>query len=145
MEREGLGYSGKKKPEKNDKKEDEIAKRKVIERAVKSMINHISFVPKSSKPNSEKKDGSKLEIKENLNSDKLKQDEIKIVNIGLISQKHLKHKLKEIKKVDKVNEPRKNIEGVNKSNNYMPITYAPRKKFHNCGNPNHLITFCRNN
>ena len=48
-----------------------------------------------------------------------------------MSQKHLEHKLNEIEQLNKVKEPRKNINekvGINKSNNYMPIPNAPRKK-----------------
>ena len=65
-----------------------------------------------------------------------------------MTQKLLKHKLKEVKQEYRINEPRKNRNGkvgIKKSNNYMPIPNAPRKTCHNCGNPNHLASFCRKN
>ena len=71
-----------------------------------------------------------------------------MVNVSLMTKKQLKHKLKEIRNVNKVKEARKNRngkEGVNKSNNYMPVPNAPRKKCYNCGNSNHLASFCRKN
>ncbi|PKC52453.1 hypothetical protein RhiirA1_481463 [Rhizophagus irregularis] len=77
-----------------------------------------------------------------------KTDTPKQVNIGLMTQKQLKHKLKEVKKENRIKEPRKNRNGkvgINKSNNYMPVPNAPRKTCHNCGNPNHLASFCRKN
>ena len=83
------------------------------------------------------------EINNNLKSDKPKQ-----VNIELMTQKQLKHKLKEVKSDDKNKEPRKNRNGkigIDKSNNYMPVPNAPRKTCHNCGNTNHLANFCRKN
>ncbi|KAL8126026.1 hypothetical protein AgCh_013354 [Apium graveolens] len=70
------------------------------------------------------------------------------VNIGLMTKKWLKYKQKEIKNVNKVKPPRKNrngTEGVNKSNNYMHVPNAPRKKCYNCGNSNHPASFCRKN
>ena len=63
-----------------------------------------------------------------------------------MTKKQLKHKLKEIRNVNKVKAARKNRngkEGVNKSNNYKPVPNAPRKICHNCGNSNHLASFCR--
>ena len=86
---------------------------------------------------------SKTEVKEKSTSDKLKQDKPAEVNIGLMTKKQLKHKLKEIRNVNKVKEARKNRngkEGVNKSNNYMPVPNAPRKKCYICGNSNHLAS-----
>ena len=65
-----------------------------------------------------------------------------------MTKKQLKHKLKDVKNANKVKSPRKNRngkEGVNKSNNYMPVPNAPRKKCYNCGNSNHLASFCRKN
>ena len=91
---------------------------------------------------------SKTEVKEKSTSDKLKQDKPAEVNIGLMTKNHLKHKLKEIRNVNKVKDARKNRngkEGVNKSNNYMPVPNAPRKKCYSCANSNHLASFCRKN
>lgn len=65
-----------------------------------------------------------------------------------MTKKQLKHKLKEITSVNKVKAARKNRngkEGVNKSNNYMLVSNASRKKSYNCGNSNHLASFCRKN
>ena len=47
-----------------------------------------------------------------------------------MTQKQLKHKLEEVKKENRIKEPRENRNGkvgINKSNNYMPIPNAPRK------------------
>ncbi|KAL8134682.1 hypothetical protein AgCh_009637 [Apium graveolens] len=89
-----------------------------------------------------------LEVKEELTSDKLKQEKTAEVNIGLMTKKQLKHKLKDVKNANKVKSPRKNRngkEGVNKSNDYKPVPDAPRKTCHNCGSSNHLASFCRKN
>ncbi|KAL8125274.1 hypothetical protein AgCh_012818 [Apium graveolens] len=70
------------------------------------------------------------------------------VNIGLMTKKQLKQKLKEIRNVNKVKAARKNRngkEGVNKSNNYMPVPNSPRKKCYKYGNSNHLASFWRKN
>ncbi|KAL8113963.1 hypothetical protein AgCh_021028 [Apium graveolens] len=115
---------------------------------VKPKVNHVKLVAKTVKPNSEKMKESVTEVKEKSTSDKLEQDKPAEVNIGLMIKKHLKHKLKEIRNVNKVKEAKKNRnrkEGVNKSNNYMPVPNAPRKKCYNCGNSNHLASFCRSN
>ncbi|KAL8088507.1 hypothetical protein AgCh_038331 [Apium graveolens] len=59
----------------------------------------------------------KFVAKEKSTSDKLEQDKLALVNIGLMTKKQLKYKLKEIKNVNKVKEARKNRngkEGVNK-------------------------------
>ncbi|KAL8118401.1 hypothetical protein AgCh_016070 [Apium graveolens] len=89
-----------------------------------------------------------LEVKEELTSDKLKQEKTAEVNIGLMTKKQLKYKLKDVKNANKVKSPRKNRngkEGVNKSNDYKPVPDAPRKTCHNCGSSNHLASFCRKN
>lgn len=122
--KQGLGYTDKKK---TANLEAETSKSVFTEKAAKPKVNHMRFVPKSDKP---------------------KQDKVKSVNISLMSQKQPNHKRKELKRVNKVKEPRKNRNGkvgINKSNNYIPIPNAPRKKCHNCGNPNHLANFCRKN
>ena len=98
--------------------------------------------------NSEEMKDSKIEVKEKSTSEKLKQDKPALVNIGLMTKKQLKYKLKEIKNVNKVKEARKNRngkEGVNKSNDYKHVPDAPRKTCHNCGSSNHLASFCRKN
>ena len=92
------------------------------------------------------KSSAKVETVKSL--EKPKEEKAKTVNIGLMTQKQLKHKLKEVKSVNNVKEPRKNRNGkvgINKNNNYMPIPNAPRKTCHHCGNTNHLATFCRKN
>ncbi|KAL8103342.1 hypothetical protein AgCh_027783 [Apium graveolens] len=95
-----------------------------------------------------KSDNDKLEVREGLTSDKLRQEKTAEVNIGLMTKKQLKHKLKDVKNVNKVKSPRKNRngkEGVNKRNDYKPVPDAPRKTCHNCGSSNHLASFCRKN
>ena len=76
------------------------------------------------------------------------QNITKEVNIGLMTEKQLKHKLKEINSVNKEKKPRKNRNGkvgVNNRNNFKPIPNAPRKTCHNCGSTNHLANHCRKN
>ncbi|KAL8135197.1 hypothetical protein AgCh_010019 [Apium graveolens] len=95
-----------------------------------------------------KSDNEKSEVKKELTSDKLKQEKTTEVNVGLMTKKQLKHKLKDVKNANKVKSPRKNRngkEGVNKSNDYKPVPEAPRKMCHNCGSSNHLAFFCRKN
>ncbi|KAL8115983.1 hypothetical protein AgCh_022469 [Apium graveolens] len=115
---------------------------------IKPKVNPVKFVAKTVVSDSEEIKDSKTEVKEKSTSNKLKQDKPALVNIGLMTKKQLKYKLKDIKNVNKVKKARKNKngkEGVNKSNNYMPVPNAPRKKCYNCGNSNHLASFCRKN
>ena len=132
--KEGLGYG----ENKNEKGTVEI-KPKIVKQ--KQNLKPVKFVPVKS-------DTEKSEVKEELTSDKLKQEKTAEVNIGLMTKKQLKHKLKDVKNANKVKSPRKNRngkEGVNKSNDYKPVLDAPRKTCHNCGNSNHLVSFCRKN
>ncbi|KAL8134469.1 hypothetical protein AgCh_009479 [Apium graveolens] len=141
--REGLGY----KDDKNEKGNFPI-KPIAIKQTEKPKINPVKFVTKTVVSDSEEMKDSKTEVKEKSTSDKLKQDKPALVNIVLMTKKQLKYKLKEIKNVNKVKEARKNRngkEGVNKSNNYMHVPKAPRKKCYNCGNSNHLAYFYRKN
>ncbi|KAL8135314.1 hypothetical protein AgCh_010107 [Apium graveolens] len=62
---------------------------------------------KTVKSDSEKMKESRTEVKEKSTSDKLKHDKPVAVNIGLLTKKQLKHKLKEIRNVNKVKEARK--------------------------------------
>ncbi|KAL8112866.1 hypothetical protein AgCh_020248 [Apium graveolens] len=115
---------------------------------LKPKVNPVKFVAKTIKSNSEKMKETVTEVKEKSTSDKLEQDKPAEVNIDLMTKKQLKHKLKEIRNVNKVKAAMKNRngkEGVNKSNNYMPVPNAPRKKCYNCGNSNHIASFCRKN
>ncbi|KAL8123054.1 hypothetical protein AgCh_011145 [Apium graveolens] len=131
--KEGLGYG----EDKNDKGTEEI--KPVVKQ--KPKLKPVKFV-------TVKSENEKSEVKEELTSDKLKQEKTAEVNIGLMTKKQLKHKLKDVKNVNKVKLPRKNRngkEGVNKSNDYKPVPDAPRKICHNCGSSNHLASFCRKN
>ncbi|KAL8126347.1 hypothetical protein AgCh_013586 [Apium graveolens] len=131
--KEGLGYG----EDKNDKGTVEI--KPVIKQ--KPKLKPVKFV-------TEKSDNDKSEVREGLTSDKLKHEKTAEVNIGLMTKKQLKHKLKDVKNANKVKSPRKNRngkEGVNKSNDYKPVPDAPRKICHNCGSFNHLASFCRKN
>ena len=132
--KEGLGYGD----DKNDKGTVEI---KPIVVKQKPKLKPVKFV-------TVKSDNEKSEVKKELTSDKLKQEKTAEVNIGLMTKKQLKHKLKDVKNANKVKSPRKNRngkEGVNKSNDYKPVPDAPRKTCHNCGSSNHLASFCRKN
>ncbi|KAL8092703.1 hypothetical protein AgCh_034819 [Apium graveolens] len=132
--KEVLGYGD----DKNDKGTVEIEPIVVKQ---KSKLKPLKFV-------AIKSDTDKSEVKKELTSDKLKQEKPTEVNVGLMTKKQLKHKLKDVKNVNKVKSPRKNRnekDGVNKSNDYKPVPNAPRKICYNCENSNHLASFCRKN
>ncbi|KAL8103713.1 hypothetical protein AgCh_028060 [Apium graveolens] len=131
--KEGLGYG----EDKNDKGTEEI---KPVDKQ-KPKLKPVKFV-------TIKYENEKSEVTKELTSDKLKQEKTAEVNIGLMTKKQLKHKLKDVKNANKVKSPRKSRngkEGVNKSNNYKPVPDAPRKTCHNCGSSNHLASFYRKN
>ncbi|KAL8089500.1 hypothetical protein AgCh_039101 [Apium graveolens] len=116
--------------------------------AAELKVNPVKFVAKTVKSDSEKMKDIETEVIAESTSDKLEQDKPTEVNIGLMTKKQIKHKLKEVTSVNKVKVARKNRngkEGVNKSNNYMPVHNAPRKKCYNCGNSNHVASFYRKN
>ncbi|KAL8103712.1 hypothetical protein AgCh_028059 [Apium graveolens] len=141
--KEALGY-GDDKSEKGTEQIEPI----VVKQTFKPKVNPVKFVAKTVKSDSKKMKESVTKVKEKSTSDKLEQDKPAEVNIGLMTKKKLKHKLKEIRNVNKVKAARKNRngkEGVNKRNNYMPVPNGPRKKCYNCGNSNHLASFCRKN
>ncbi|KAL8105375.1 hypothetical protein AgCh_029246 [Apium graveolens] len=132
--KEGLGYG-------DDKNDKGTVKIKPIVVNQKSKLKPVKFI-------AIKSDNEKSEVKEELTSDKLKQEKTTEVNVGLMTKKQLKHKLKEVKNANKVKSPRKNRngkEGVNKSNDYKPVPDASRKICHNFGSSNHLASFCRKN
>ncbi|KAL8108004.1 hypothetical protein AgCh_024432 [Apium graveolens] len=132
--KEDLGYG-------DDKNNNGTVEIEPIVVKQKPKVNHVKFVVVKS-------DIDKSEVKEKLTSDKSKQDKPTEVNIGLMTKKRLKHKLKEVKNVNKVKPPRKNRngkEGVNKRNDYKHVPNAPRKKCYNFRNSNHLASFCRKN
>ncbi|KAL8155955.1 hypothetical protein AgCh_001127 [Apium graveolens] len=132
--KEGLGYG-------DDKNDKGTVKIKPVVVKQKPKLKHVKFV-------AVKSDNEKSEVKKGLTSDKLKQEKTAEVNIGLMTKKQLKHKLKDVKNANKVKSPRKNRnrkEGVNKSNDYKPVPDAPRKTCHNCGSSNNLASFCRKN
>ncbi|KAL8097413.1 hypothetical protein AgCh_030516 [Apium graveolens] len=131
--KEDLGYG----EDKKDKGTEEI---KSVDKQ-KPKLKPVKFV-------TVKSENEKSEVTKESTSDKLKQEKTAEVNIGLMTKKQLKHKLKDVKNANKVKSPRKNRngkEGVNKSNNYKPVPDAPRKTCHNCGSYNHLASFCRKN
>ncbi|KAL8088633.1 hypothetical protein AgCh_038420 [Apium graveolens] len=131
--KEGLGYG----EDKNDKGTVEI--KPVVKQ--KPKLKPVKFV-------TGKSDNDKSEVRKELTSDKLKQEKTVEVNVGLMTKKQLKHKLKDVNNANKVKSPRKNRngkEGVNKSNDYKPVPDAPRKTCHNYGSSNHLASFCRKN
>ncbi|KAL8121651.1 hypothetical protein AgCh_018400 [Apium graveolens] len=119
-------------------------KGKTAAATAKPKVNPVKLVAKTVKSDSEKMKESVAKVKEKSTSDKLEQDKPSEVNTCLMTKKHLKHKLKEIRNVNKVKASRKNRngkEGVNKNNNYMSVPNAPRKKCYNYGNSNHLASF----
>ncbi|KAL8148754.1 hypothetical protein AgCh_005933 [Apium graveolens] len=100
--KEGLGYKDGK-SEKGTLPIKPIA----IKQTEKPKVNPVIFVAKTVVSNPEEMKDSKIEVKEKLTSDKLKQDKPALVNIGLMTKKQLKYKMKEIKNVNKVKEARK--------------------------------------
>ncbi|KAL8108479.1 hypothetical protein AgCh_024798 [Apium graveolens] len=141
--KEGLGYED----EKSEKGTEQV-KPIIVKETTKPKVNPVKFVAKTVKSDSEKMKDIEIEVIAESTSDKLEQDKPTEVNIGLMTKKQLKHKLKEINSVNKVKAARKNRngkEGVNKSNKYMLVPNAPGKKCYNYGNSNHLPSFCRKN
>ena len=72
----------------------------------------------------------------------------KQVNVGLMTGKQFKHKLKEVKSAMKPKGSKKNRNGkvgINKRNNLLSTSFAPRKTCYNCGSANHLANFCTKN
>ncbi|KAL8126686.1 hypothetical protein AgCh_013813 [Apium graveolens] len=131
--KKGLGY----REDKKDKGTEEI---KSVDKQ-KPKLKPVKFV-------TVKSENEKSEVIKESTSDKLKQEKTAEVNIGLMTKKQLKHKLKDVKNANKLKSSRKNRngkEGVNKSNDYKPVPDAPRKTCHNCGSSNHLASFCRKN
>jgi ribosomal protein S27AE len=63
-----------------------------------------------------------------------------------MTDKQLKHKLKELKSVKKQKVSRKNRNGkVGITTGTMLASYAPRKECYNCGSTKHLASFCTKN
>ncbi|KAL8147242.1 hypothetical protein AgCh_004823 [Apium graveolens] len=128
--KEGLGYG-------DDKNNIGTVEIEPIVVKQKQKVNHVKFV-------AIKSDIDKSKVKQKLTSDKPKQNKPTEVNIGLMTKKQLKHKLKDVKNVNKIKPPTKNRngkEGVNKSNDYKHVPNAPRKKCYNCGSSNHMAFF----
>ncbi|KAL8091492.1 hypothetical protein AgCh_033925 [Apium graveolens] len=141
--KEGLRY-GDEKSEKGTEQVNPI----IVKQTTKPKVIPVKFVAITIKSDSEKMKDIETEVIEESTSNKLEQDKPAEVHIGVMTKKQLKYKLKEITSVSKLKEARKNRngkEGVNKSNNYIPVPNAPRKKCYNCGNSNHLASFCRKN
>ncbi|KAL8115121.1 hypothetical protein AgCh_021807 [Apium graveolens] len=133
--------------EKSEKGTEQV-KPTIVKLTTKTKVNPVKFVTETVKSDSEKMKDDEIEVIEESTSEKIEQDKPTEVNIGLMTKKELKYKLKEITSLNKVKEARKNRngkEGVNKSNNYMSVLNAPRKKCYNYGNSNHLASFCRKN
>ena len=63
---------------------------------------------------------------------------VKEKNIGLLSKGNLKNKLDDVTCTIKIKAPKRNIQGINKSNNYAYVQDAARKTCFNCGNTNHI-------
>ncbi|KAL8146777.1 hypothetical protein AgCh_004495 [Apium graveolens] len=104
--KKGLGYED----EKSEKRTEQV-KPIIVEQTTKPKVNPVKFVAKSVKSDSEKMKDIETEVITESTSDKLEQDKPTEVNIGLMTKKQLKHKLKEITSVNKVKAARKNRNG----------------------------------
>ncbi|KAK1399122.1 hypothetical protein POM88_008985 [Heracleum sosnowskyi] len=123
----GLGYC----------EEDELRFKDKVK--VKPQLKPVKFVPESSKLKS-------VVVKEAV-MEPIETCE-KQVNVGLMTEKQFNHKLKEVKSIMKQKGFKKNRNGkigINKRNNHLPTTVAPRKTCYNCGSTNHLASFCKKN
>ncbi|KAK1383847.1 hypothetical protein POM88_021582 [Heracleum sosnowskyi] len=149
----GLGYY----------EEDELRFKDKVK--VKPQLKPVKFVPKSSKlkyvvvKEAVMEPVETCEKQVNVGSITEKQIEIEVVkepvkicdkrvNVGLMTEKQFNHKLKEVKSVMKQKGFKKNRNGkigINKRNNHLPTTVAPRKTCYNYGSTNHLASFCRKN
>ncbi|KAL8155306.1 hypothetical protein AgCh_000618 [Apium graveolens] len=101
--KEGLGYGY----DKSEKGTEQIEPN-IVKQTAKPKVNPVKFVAKTVKSDSGKMKESVIEVKDKSTSDKLEQDKPAEVNIGLMTKKRLKHKLKEIRNVNKVKAARKN-------------------------------------
>lgn len=127
----GLGYES-----------DKEKKKKVSSKEKAKLTTPVNFV----KANKEKdtSDKSPTNNKNKANS----VSENKPMNIGLLSQKQLKEKLKPVisrNKPKKIKRNRNGKVGITKENDYKIIPDAPRKTCFTCGNTNHLAIDCRQN
>ena len=90
---------------------------------------------------------SKLNTRETVKKESIKTC-VNQVNVGSMTGKQLKHKLKEVKSVEKQKGSKKNRNGkvgITKSNNHLPVSDSPRKACYNFGSSNHLASFYRKN
>ncbi|KAK1378640.1 hypothetical protein POM88_025384 [Heracleum sosnowskyi] len=132
---------------------------------VKPQLKPVQFVPEYSKLKSVVVKEAVMEpvetCEEQVNVGSITENKIEIeavkepvricdkqVNVGLMTEKQFKHKLKEVKSVNKQKMFKKNRNGkvgINKRNDYLPNSVAPRKTCHSCGSTNHLARFCKKN
>ncbi|KAL8125179.1 hypothetical protein AgCh_012744 [Apium graveolens] len=127
----GLGYSDRSNSDKKSGKETE--KIEQIKTDIKVKLN---------------KEGTTSAPRSKLITDKSEQVYTKSVNIGSMTQKQLKQKLKDLHMKDKRKRSRKNKNGkggVNKNGNYVTPPNAPKKTCSNCGSTYHLANSCMKN
>ncbi|KAK1384661.1 hypothetical protein POM88_022396 [Heracleum sosnowskyi] len=149
----GLGYCEK----------DELRFKEKVK--VKPQLKPVKFVHESSKLKSAVVKEAVMEpietCEKQVNIGSITENEIEIeavkepvkirdkqVNVGLMTEKQFKHKLKEVKSVNNQKMFKKNRNGkvgINKRNDYLPNSAAPRKTCHSCGSTNHLARFCKKN
>ncbi|KAL8119202.1 hypothetical protein AgCh_016643 [Apium graveolens] len=147
----GLGYSARSNSDKKsgeDTKKIEPIKTDSKVKLNKVQINTIKFNPSANFVKSIHEEGTTSAPRSNLITEKSEQVHTNSVNIGSITQKQLKQKLKDLHMKDKRKRSRKNRNGkvgVNKIGNYVAPPNAPRKRCSNCGSTNHLANSCKKN
>ena len=112
----------------------------------KVQIKTIKFNPSANNVKSIHEEGTTSAPRSNLTTEKSEQVHTNSVNIGSMTQKQLKQKLKDLHMKNKRKRSRKNRNGkVGVNGNYVIRPNAPRKTCSNCGSTNHLANSCRKN
>ncbi|KAL8103663.1 hypothetical protein AgCh_028020 [Apium graveolens] len=147
----GLGYSAR--SNSDQKSGEETEKTELIKTDSKFKLNKvqiktIKFNPCVNSVKSIHEEGTTSTPRSNLVTEKSKQVHTNSVNIGSMTQKQLKQKLKDLHMKDKRKRSKKNRNGkvgVNKNGNYVTPPNAPRKTYSNGGRTNHLANSCKKN
>ncbi|KAL8088436.1 hypothetical protein AgCh_038284 [Apium graveolens] len=146
-----LGYSARSNSDKKNGEKTEITEPIKTDSQVKLnkvQIKTIKFNQSANNVKSIHEEGTTSVPISNLTTEKSEQVHTNSVNIGSMTQKQLKQKLKDVHMKDKRKKSRKTRNGkvgVNKNGSYVTPPNAPRKTYSNCGSTNHLANSCRKN
>ncbi|KAL8108710.1 hypothetical protein AgCh_024977 [Apium graveolens] len=145
----GLGYSARSNSDKKSGEENERTEPIKTDSQVKLNKVQIKTIKFNSSANNFKsihEEGTTSAPRSNLTTEKSEQVHTNSVNIGSMTQKQLKQKLKDLHMKNKRKRSRKNRNGkVGVNGNYVTRPNAPRKTCSNCGSTNHLANSYRKN